>query len=78
MPSQHDFQDQHHGRFNQLVDSLVIEMDRLEHRAENTKTPINLDSLKVLQEKLNSLIQGIEVDFNNQDILIHHENFENC
>jgi len=53
-------------------------MDRLEHRAENTKTPINLDSLKVLQEKLNSLIQGIEVDFNNQDISINHENFENC
>jgi len=78
MPSQHDFQDQRHGRFNQLVDSLVIEMDRLEHRAENTKTPINLDSLKVLQEKLNSLIQGIEVDFNNQDISINHENFENC
>jgi len=74
----HDFQHQRHGRFNHLVDLLNIEIHRQDHRSENTKTPIDLNSLKILQEKLGSLIQEIESGLNHQDISIHHENFENC
>jgi len=71
------------GRLNDLVNLINNEiLHQHEDQLENTTTPLNIGSLIVLRDKLDTLIRlrenlNVEDYFINQDIC-PHDNFENC
>jgi len=68
------------GRLNYLVDQLNNEIYE-EERLTNTSTPVNIVALILLREKIDTIIQNRNVDihdyFDNQEMSIDHESFQN-
>lgn len=67
------------GRLNNLVDQLNNEISQQEQNL-NTLTPINLLSLKLLRDRIDTIIQDRNIDihyyFDNQ-MSIDHDYFQN-